>query len=440
MNIHNSPSLKTLMLFIMGIIFTTGMMPLVFADVYVNVMAVNGANAPKETQVRFNLPGDLKAEDILDTNGLDLDYDVNDHNFFVHGLVKLEAKGSQTFRIRVRDAWKLNPEEFEGLKKQIEQGYNQLGVPNSPEKAELLKKHLLEKLNYIIEGQAAKSGSVEGRIDAYRAQVSALQRIRKDAMGVDYWRSNPEDQIQEKLVRMNIEVENPATNNNKTVKHKHFLPLEVKPEHLVDFEGFEIRYDEKRNQLFLFKEEDITPGEKKLYSIGIRDVWFVSQIDINYLRQRSDYAYGFLKTSKYADGAKYLYDQIGEGLAKIEASQAQQREIKSHISAYRENQQTFEQARTDVESLEKLLAAFRENLEKSKVKNVLKNISSIKSLGDLSKVLAGKSMGADNAWAYMGWVMGFVGLLIFGSFIFWMLRSKGNKKDEKNGDEPAKSA
>ena len=35
--------------FIIGIIFSTVMMPLVFADVYINVMTVNGATERKET-------------------------------------------------------------------------------------------------------------------------------------------------------------------------------------------------------------------------------------------------------------------------------------------------------------------------------------------------------------------------------------------------------
>jgi len=87
------------------IILYLGMMTGGFADVYINVVAVNGKDAPKTSSIRFDLPGELTAEDILDTNGLQLDYSVDDANYFVYGDVTLNAKESKTFRIHVKDRW-----------------------------------------------------------------------------------------------------------------------------------------------------------------------------------------------------------------------------------------------------------------------------------------------------------------------------------------------
>src|SRR5476649_2715475 len=105
------------------------MTSLVYADIYINVVAVNGADAPKTSSIKFNLPGELTAEDILDTNGLQLDYSVDDADYFVFGDVSLKAKESKTFRIHIKDKWTLTPDEIAELKKQVEQGYETLGKP-----------------------------------------------------------------------------------------------------------------------------------------------------------------------------------------------------------------------------------------------------------------------------------------------------------------------
>src|SRR5665213_3208824 len=106
-----------------AIILFLGTMSISYADIYINVVAVNGAATPKTSSLKFDLPGELTAEDILDTNGLQLDYNVDDADYFVYGDVTLKPKESKTFRIHVKDKWMVTPDEVDALKKQIEQGY-----------------------------------------------------------------------------------------------------------------------------------------------------------------------------------------------------------------------------------------------------------------------------------------------------------------------------
>src|ERR1700689_1447052 len=108
------------------IILSLGLISWAHADIYINVVAVNGASDPKTSSIHFNLPGELTAEDILDTNGLQLDYSVDDADYFVSGDVTLKPKESKTFRIHVKDKWMVTPEEVADLKKQIDQGYETL--------------------------------------------------------------------------------------------------------------------------------------------------------------------------------------------------------------------------------------------------------------------------------------------------------------------------
>lgn len=431
---------KTLAILIIAVLFSITAISSVLADVYINVMAVNATDLVKDTSVKHNLPGDLTANDILDTNGLDLDYNVNDANYYVHGKVTLQPKESKTYRIRVRDIWRLSSGQVDDIKKQIEQGYQQIGSLKDPQQGELLKQQLLEKLNFVQE-QSAKADTIEKRIDSYRTYSKELQRIQGSALAVDYWRSDPSEVKQDRIIRFNIEVENPF-DIIKAYKNKHYLPTEIKPENLVEFEGFEVRYDQQKAQAFLFKEEELKPKEKKKYTIGIRDVWFIPQKDIDYLRSRAKYAYDFLKDSQFASSAKVLFDHANELLKNLEDAQAQKRDnILEHISAFRDNQKTLDSAETDVESLEKILSVYREDLDKSKVENVLKKMKSLKGIADISKAIFNKAPTEGMTWKYIGWVLLFVGLITAANFGIWFVRSKEKKELAKAAaEESAKTA
>jgi hypothetical protein len=421
--------------FTVGIILYFGMISWGFADIYINVVAVNGADAPKTSSIKFDLPGELTAEDILDTNGLQLDYNVDDADYFVYGDVTLKPKESKTFRIHVKDKWTVTPDQVADLKKQIEQGYESLGKPHDASKAEILKTRLDTKIDYIVNVQNTSGDSIDKRIDAYRTYTKEIKRIQNDALNVDYWRSDPGEDQTPKLIHLTIDINNPTKVMKPSFKDKVYLPEEVKPEDVVEAEDFEVRYDQTKQLSFLFKEEDLAPGQEKKYSIGIQDIWTIKQKDINYLRSRAQYAFDFLKDTKFEDSAKSLMDRITAELKDIETSQAVQRSILDHISAYRTNKDTYSDAQKDVETLEKLLSVFREDLEKSKVENVLQKIQALKSVSDVSKVMFNKKFEASTAWSFIGWILLFVGVVTLAGFVFSLFRSKDKKINE---EAPAK--
>jgi hypothetical protein len=417
-------------IFIAGIIFSLGMIPLACADIYINVMAVNGANAPKDYSIHFDLPGELTADDILDTNGLQLDYSVDDGDYFVYGDVNLKPKESKTFRIHVKDKWMITLDQANDLKTQIEQGYETLGKPYDPQKAAILKERLEQKIDYIISLQSSNADSIDKRIDDYRAYAKEMKRIQNDAINRDYWRSDPSDIHPPKLVHLMIEVTNP-TKVMKHLKHKDYLPAEVKPEDVIEAEDFEVRYDQIKQLAFLFKDEDLAPGQVKNYSIGIVDIWSIDQKNIDNLRSRSQYVYDFLKDTRFSKDVGFLMDRVTIHLKDIEDSQAVQRPILEHIDAYRINKNTYDDTVKDVENMEKLLAVFREDLEKSKVENVLQKMQSLKSMADISKVMFNKKFESSTAWNYIFWILLFVGGVTLAGYMVSLIRSKDKKIDNE---------
>jgi hypothetical protein len=321
--------------------------------------------------------------------------------------------------------------QAQDLKNQIDQGYETLGKPYNAQKAEILKTRLESKIDYIVNLQSTNADSIDKRIDDYRAYSKEMKRIQNDALNVSYWRSDPSDVQAPKLIHLTIEVENP-TKVMKIFKHKDYLPAEVKPEDVLEAEDFEVRYDQVKQLAFLFKEEDLAPGEKKKYSIGILDIWFIDQKRINNLRSRTQYVFNFLKDTKYEDSAKVLVDRITAHLQDIETFQAMERPILEHINDYRINKSMYDDTEKDVEDLEKLLAVFREDLEKSKVENILQKIQSLKSLRDIARVMFNRDFEASTAWRFIEWILLFLGGITLAGFVVSLIRSK----DKKINNEP----
>ena len=164
------------------------------------------------------------------------------------------------------------------------------------------------------------------------------------------------------------------------------------------------------------------------------------QIEIDNLRDRTREAYKYLEKTAYEENANFLVANIKKNLEAIEASQAQEKEIKEHISAYRTNLNLFDQAARDVDALEDLLKAVRAELERSRVKNVLQKVKSIKSVADIAEAIFGTKPSAKTIWKYILSILIFVGLITTVHFSLWAKRSKDAKLREVAKQEEAAAA
>lgn len=417
----------------MAVLFICGSLsvPLAKADVIINVLAVNPKDQPLEKNIEFSLPGELKPEDVLDPAGLLIDYNVKDAGYFLHGNVSLQPKESRTLRVRVRDVWRVSGDKLVELKDEIQRGYTEMGGERSPENAQKLRQKLIDKLNYIVEEEAQAAGSMEARIDAYRNHTQSLASIKSNAQLIDYWRTDADSADPEKTINYVIEVRNPSEKTKK-VKFQNYLPREVKPEYIVDRKGFEVRFDEKKGQPFLFKEQDLAPGAMEKITIGIQDVWFIAANELKYARSHAKYVMDNLVKSPFVETAKALYNDVINNLDLISALQvAPQPDIQQHIGAHRINVARFEQVNKDLDALEKLLARHRADLEKSKVKNVMQKLQQLKSLAKLSQAIFDKKPTVNAAWKLIGAVMMFLAFFTIIHFVTWFLRSSREKKQEE---------
>lgn len=406
-----------------------------FADLYVTILAVNGTDEEKQKEVSQPLPKEVTAEDVIDTAGLQLDYDVSEGNYYVHGEVTLKPKETRKFRIRVRDLWQVNQTEIDEIKLQIDQSLSRVEGTEYYDTGLIRKNSLVQRLDFMVDQQAEFADNVGKRVDRYRAYEQELKEIRDDSLSVNYWRSKPPSPDEAEIYTFIIEVENPSDTLPKNVEPKYYLPKEVKPEHLVDTKDFEVKYDAIRKQAYLTKQEELKPAEKKKYQVSIVDIWNIKSESIEDLKERTRKSFKLLENTEYFNSAENLVRRIKTNLDKIEETQVAAEDIKQHISTYRDNTERFAAAEHDVEVLEDFLKAVRENLERSIVRNVLEKIKSLKDIKNIAEAIFGTKPSKDTTWKIITWIMIVVGVLTVVHFALWGKRSKDVVIEEEEEDK-----
>ena len=414
--------------------------PALGANIVINLVAVNGSEDVKQYPVNYVLPKELEPEDVVTAGNLKMDYDIDKGSYYLHGDIELQSKKSKTLKIEVKDVWRISPEEIEILKKQIGDNVQLLAGTEYETAANLIKADMEQKLDYIMAQQTTYSENIERRIEEYRSYREVFDSIRKNAFSAEYFQSTYEPEAKDGTITFVIEVKNPSEKDEKEVQQKHFLPAEVKSEHVLDTQNFEVRYDEKKKQSFLAKEETFKPGETKRYQIVLRDIWHIEPGAVEDLRHRSERIFEEIKGSDYEANATFLFNNVADRLDKIMASKANKADMSNYIGTFRTNTQRYKSAESDVEKLEKMLAFIKakklQKLESSSVKNILQKLQSLRGIAAISKAIFGKRPSANTTWKIIWGIMIFMAFFTAVHFFTWWRRSKTMGEEEvKSGDK-----
>jgi hypothetical protein len=415
-----------------------------FADLTLNLVAVNGSEEVKDMDIKSYLPKELDPTDIIDAGGLTVQYDVDKATYFVSGKVSFQPKESKTFKIKVKDVWQISPEEFDVLKQQVDENLKLLEKKPNYESAKVARDKIIERLDYILAQQQNYSQDIERRIEQYRAYADQLKQIKDNVFSLDYLSSQSsvsEDENEaSKTIKFMVEAKNP-TDNAKTLEEKFYLPKEIRAEHIIDSKGLDLRFDDKRETTYLTKKEDFKPGETKQYEIIIKDIWSFPISRVDSLKERAQKAYDEIKDSMYAASGQFLFDQVTNNVDVISQSQAENLSIKEHIGLFRVNTKKYVETEDTVKKLEQLLAIVRakklEELESRKVKNILQKLKALRGLAALSEAIFKKGLSMTTVWRIIFGTLGFVAFFTTVNFFVWIRRS-GQMGEDRRGKEPIK--
>lgn len=195
---------------------------------------------------------------------------------------------------------------------------------------------------------------------------------------------------------------NPSSSTDQKIPFKAFLPKEVKQEYIMDLGGLNLNYDTSTEQYYVTADINLQAGESVIRSVEIKDIWLISEDEVNSLRKQAEEMANGLKETSYFAQALTLKTDINTRLDKVLRKQKENNSTpQDHILAYRENQED--------------------------IKAVQDNLTGLKDLvlnsGAGRQFLA--SIGGIQAFATWGIVLALIfGMGILGSFYYSLWRKK----------------
>ena len=200
-------------------------------------------------------------------------------------------------------------------------------------------------------------------------------------------------------ITLKITVVNPSS-IKQSVPVKVYLPVEVKPQDIIFKEDLEIAYDTQLGSHYVFAEYQLEPKAVLEKEIEINDVWVISDIDLESLRQEAKKIKVGAEKTDVAQSIDLIYNAIDKRINEINQMQkVAPTSPPQHISDYRYCANLLEAVKSDL----------------------------VKARTLLSQVPARPGLTAT-VWKIIIFVIIFLGVLGLASYIIWQRQEKLNRE------------
>ena len=157
------------------------------ASVTLKVSASNPSEFQEQTvPIKSYLPKGIRPENVLDTGGLEVGYDVKKGQCYVHKEVVLPAKGSVSYNVVIDDIWLVNEEDLERQRNYTYKLRDQLLRSDYAETAKAVVGEIEAKIQSVLDKQEEnlieKAAPIE-HIGAYEFNQETIAQI-KESIGV----------------------------------------------------------------------------------------------------------------------------------------------------------------------------------------------------------------------------------------------------------------
>ena len=142
---------------------------------------------------------------------------------------------------------------------------------------------------------------------------------------------------------------NPSKEQTQKVSLRASLPKEVKLEDIIDKEDLEIGYDILQGCYAAYGEYELKPGEAIEKKIEIRDIWFIPDSEIEWVRLDLNKLFNLFKNTEFSDRVVFLTNSIELKLDQIiERQKDSPTDPEQLFSNYRENLKIMESIKADL--------------------------------------------------------------------------------------------
>ena len=140
----------------------------------------------QKAMLKTYLPREVKPEDIVDMEDLQIDYDISQERYYVYKEFKLEPGKSATRSVEIRDVWVIPAEELDYFVNQAGEFAEKLKNTVYSEAAFELRKSIEKKHQAILSRQAeAQDVLPPAHIAAYRQNIATIEEIKDNLAKMD---------------------------------------------------------------------------------------------------------------------------------------------------------------------------------------------------------------------------------------------------------------
>jgi len=151
-------------------------------SVVFRIFAANPSKVkPQKVQIKNYLLEEVKPRDIMDLNGLDLEYDAEKSLYYVYkNDLELAPGEVRAFRVHVEDIWFVAQSILTDIRERASGILARLDKSEYFDQAKVIADSIFSRLDYIAASQGDDSMSREQHIGLYRENVKTIEAIKED--------------------------------------------------------------------------------------------------------------------------------------------------------------------------------------------------------------------------------------------------------------------
>ncbi len=173
--------MNRLKIFMLSLFFMALAAGVANANVILKVFAVNPSKEQtQKVSLRAALPKEVKLEDIIDREDLDIVYDTQQGCYVAFGEYELKPGETLEKKMEVRNIWFIANSEIEAVRADLKKIFNLLKNTEFSDRLVFLTNSIELKLNQIIERQKDSPTDPEQLFLNYRENLKIMESIKAD--------------------------------------------------------------------------------------------------------------------------------------------------------------------------------------------------------------------------------------------------------------------
>jgi len=158
-------------------------------------------------------------------------------------------------------------------------------------------------------------------------------------------------------VKLDIIAQNPSETESQTLPVRYYLSEDVKVNDVIDSGGLDVGFDFEKSVYYVYKDNVLLqPGEKRTFTVTLRNKWSLDKFYLFTLKVHSDNVSLSLE-SRHFNAARQKNDEIQSQLDQLLEAQPATELTEGHVAAFRADQQKLNNVEEEIRKLEDTLVS-----------------------------------------------------------------------------------